>query len=94
MVTSPELNPPMLCVENEMNIFVKSTSTGKYLTPTGNWSENPLVALNFPSSTDAFFYCANKSLKNVELVANFNQRLQTTIPIYRARAEQHLPLDD
>jgi hypothetical protein len=67
-----------------MKRLIRNKSTGKFLKPTGTWSKNISMAMNFPDISAAIEIKQRFDLLNVELVMLMGESLSdydVTLPL-------------
>jgi len=65
-----------------MRILLQQKTTGLYCQDKDTWTEKPLQALEFPSSSKAIEFCVAHGLDNVQIVLKFEEeRYDIVLPV-------------
>jgi len=79
-------------VHRTLKLFIRAKGESRYLTASGTWTNNRSEALNFTGFGQAFDYCHEKKLDDVEaLYAYENPEFDFVLTLERRAARPESP---
>ena len=81
------MNCCITAADTFVNILLQNKKTFSYVRDCSTWTTQREKAHLFETGLEAFFFCLNHHLKNVQILGEFiNPRMNFTIPVTDLRA--------